>query len=143
MKRVIRLYHFVIAVRDDIRDTDHTADGIRLRSRLQRALLTDYELLIVTDMLLLLGPVLDFTNMASSAKKPGLPKSLILSMARSNHDIALAVAGSGIAALLLQGGRIAQSRFKIPVPTHEDSVCSELTTGKVNGFQSSLDGDSI
>ena len=50
--------------------------------------------------------------------------SLILSMVRSNRDIALAVAGSGIAALLLQGGRTAHSRFKIPVPTHEDSVCS-------------------
>ena len=50
--------------------------------------------------------------------------SLILSMVRSNRHIALAVAGSGIAALLLQGGRTAHSRFKIPVPTHEDSVCS-------------------
>ena len=50
--------------------------------------------------------------------------SLILSMVRSNRHIALAVAGSGIAALLLQGGRTAHSRFKIPIPTHEDSVCS-------------------
>ncbi|OAQ29954.1 hypothetical protein K457DRAFT_1774401 [Linnemannia elongata AG-77] len=50
--------------------------------------------------------------------------SLILSMVRSIRHIALAVAGSGIAELLLQGGRTAHSRFKIPVPTHEDSVCS-------------------
>lgn len=34
---------------------------------------------------------------------------LILSMVQSNHDIALAVAGSGIAALLLQGGMTAHS----------------------------------
>ena len=50
--------------------------------------------------------------------------SLILSMVRSNRDIALAVAGSGIAALLLQGGRTAHSRFKVPVAIHEDSACS-------------------
>lgn len=50
--------------------------------------------------------------------------SLILAMIRSNHDIALAVAGSGIAALLLQGGRTAHSRFKIPIPTLEDSTCN-------------------
>ena len=50
--------------------------------------------------------------------------SIILSMVRSNHDIALAVARFGIAALLLQGGRTARSRFKIPIPTHEDSICS-------------------
>jgi hypothetical protein len=50
--------------------------------------------------------------------------SLILSMVRSNYHIAFAVAGSGITALLLQGGRTAHSRFKIPVLTHEGSVCS-------------------
>ena len=38
--------------------------------------------------------------------------------------IALAVASSGIAAELLEGGRTAHSRFKIPIPINESSVCS-------------------
>ncbi|PKY63284.1 hypothetical protein RhiirA4_302686, partial [Rhizophagus irregularis] len=42
----------------------------------------------------------------------------------SNGDIALAVASSGIAALLLPGGRTAHSCFKIPINIHEDSTCS-------------------
>ena len=36
----------------------------------------------------------------------------------------LCVASSGIAALLLQGGRTAHSTFKIPIPCHESSVCN-------------------
>jgi len=50
--------------------------------------------------------------------------TLLLSMVRSNEDVALAVASSGIAALLLPGGRMAHSRFKIPIPINEISVCS-------------------
>ena len=38
--------------------------------------------------------------------------------------IALAVASSGIAAELLGGGRTAHSRFKIPIPINETSVCN-------------------
>ena len=38
--------------------------------------------------------------------------------------IALAVASSGIAAELLQGGRTVHSWFKIPIPVNETSVCS-------------------
>ena len=43
---------------------------------------------------------------------------------RSQRKIVLCVASSGIAALLLNGGRTAHSRFKIPIPSHESSVCS-------------------
>jgi hypothetical protein len=43
---------------------------------------------------------------------------------RSQGKIVLCVASSGIAAILLQGGRTAHSRFKIPIPCHESSVCS-------------------
>jgi hypothetical protein len=43
---------------------------------------------------------------------------------RSQRKIVLCVASSGIAALLLKGGRTAHSRFKIPVPCHESSICS-------------------
>jgi hypothetical protein len=43
---------------------------------------------------------------------------------RSQRKIVLCVASSGIAAILLQGGWTAHSRFKIPIPCHESSVCS-------------------
>jgi hypothetical protein len=48
----------------------------------------------------------------------------LLEKVRSNGNIALAVASSGIAALLLPGGRTAHSCFKIPINIHEDSTCS-------------------
>jgi hypothetical protein len=35
----------------------------------------------------------------------------------------VAVASSGIASLLLNGGRSAHSTFKIPIPMHENSTC--------------------
>ncbi|XP_058725616.1 uncharacterized protein LOC131596898 [Vicia villosa] len=41
----------------------------------------------------------------------------------SNRDIVLNVASSGIASLLLPGGRTAHSRFKIPVPCLDSSIC--------------------
>ena len=43
---------------------------------------------------------------------------------RSQGKIVLCVASSGIAALLLKGGRTAHSCFKIPIPCHEDSICN-------------------
>lgn len=49
---------------------------------------------------------------------------LLLSNVRSQKKIALAVASSGIAALLLAGGRTAHSRFKIPIQLTDESVCS-------------------
>ena len=47
----------------------------------------------------------------------------ILSSVRAEGKVAIAVASSGIAALLLEGGRTAHSRFKIPVPCTADSSC--------------------
>lgn len=48
----------------------------------------------------------------------------ILSAAvRSRGDVVLNVASSGIAALLLPGGRTANSRFSIPINPHEFSTC--------------------
>ncbi len=41
--------------------------------------------------------------------------SCLLSTVRAQGRVAIAVASSGIAALLLDGGRTAHSRFKIPV----------------------------
>jgi hypothetical protein len=43
---------------------------------------------------------------------------------RSQQKIVLCVASSGIAALLLMGGRTSHSCFKIPIPIHESSVCN-------------------
>lgn len=43
---------------------------------------------------------------------------------RSRCQIVLTVATSGIASLLLPGGRTAHSKFKIPVPTLENSMCN-------------------
>ncbi|XP_076954787.1 ATP-dependent DNA helicase pfh1-like [Bidens hawaiensis] len=43
---------------------------------------------------------------------------------RSKHKIVLNVASSGIASLLLEGGRTAHSRFLIPINLIEDSTCS-------------------
>jgi len=42
---------------------------------------------------------------------------------RSEGKIVLNVASSGIASLLLTGGRTAHSRFVIPINLHEDSLC--------------------
>ena len=49
---------------------------------------------------------------------------VLLATVRGLGKIALAVASSGIAAELLEGGRTAHSWFKIPIPIHETSVCS-------------------
>ncbi|KEH38008.1 PIF1-like helicase [Medicago truncatula] len=43
---------------------------------------------------------------------------------RSQGKIVLTVATSGIASLLLPGGRTAYSKFKIPVPLFENSTCN-------------------
>ena len=49
--------------------------------------------------------------------------SALLSTIRSKGKIALAVASSGIASLLLENGRTAHSRFKIPVNLDDLSTC--------------------
>jgi hypothetical protein len=42
-------------------------------------------------------------------------ENLLLIKIHGNGDIALAIASSGIAALLLDGGRTTHSQFKIPI----------------------------
>lgn len=54
--------------------------------------------------------------------------NLVLAYVRQNTGencagIALGVASSGIAALLLEGGRTAHSRFKIAIPIFDNSTC--------------------
>jgi len=48
----------------------------------------------------------------------------LLSRLRGQGKIVLVVASSGIASLLLLGGRTAHSRFKIPIDLHDDSTCN-------------------
>ncbi|KAF1866011.1 hypothetical protein Lal_00041709 [Lupinus albus] len=43
---------------------------------------------------------------------------------RSQKKIVLTIASSGIASLLLLGGRTSHSKFKIPVPSLENSICN-------------------
>ncbi|KAI6647770.1 hypothetical protein LOD99_8485 [Oopsacas minuta] len=56
--------------------------------------------------------------------------NLILAKFRSQNKIALAVASSGIAATLLEGGRTAHSTFKLPLNlTHEDTPICNIKKG--------------
>ena len=48
----------------------------------------------------------------------------VLSTVCSVGQVALAVASSGIAAELLEGGQTAHSHFKIPIPISDESMCS-------------------
>jgi len=50
--------------------------------------------------------------------------NVVLAYVRQKGDIALAVAGSGIAATLLKLGRTAHSRLKLPIPADENSTCN-------------------
>jgi hypothetical protein len=50
-------------------------------------------------------------------------ENLILNVVRSHGDVALVVASSGIAALLLSGGRTAHSYLKIPIALDCTSFC--------------------
>lgn len=54
----------------------------------------------------------------------------IANFIRGQEKIVLCVASSGIAALLLDGGTTAHSRFKIPLRIHEDSTCSIRHTSR-------------
>jgi hypothetical protein len=55
----------------------------------------------------------------------------LLSRLRGQGKIVLAVASSGIASLLLPGGRTAHSRFKIPIDLHDESTCNITQQMKV------------
>ncbi|KNZ78074.1 hypothetical protein J132_02264 [Termitomyces sp. J132] len=50
--------------------------------------------------------------------------NILASAVWSNGDVALCVASSKIAALLLEGGRTAHSRFKIPIPVLDTSIAN-------------------
>ena len=51
-------------------------------------------------------------------------QNILLAHVRKQGKVALAVASTGIAATLLEGGRTAHSRFKIPLNMYNDSTCN-------------------
>jgi ATP-dependent DNA helicase PIF1 len=56
----------------------------------------------------------------------------LLNFIRSKGKVALVVASSGIAALLLPGGRTPYSRFKIPLDIKQNSMCGIKTHTSLN-----------
>jgi len=56
----------------------------------------------------------------------------IAAAVRAQSKVALCVASSAIAALLLHGGRTAHSRFKLPIPTDDASRCNVTKGDKVH-----------
>ncbi|CAG8748663.1 4832_t:CDS:2, partial [Rhizophagus irregularis] len=64
-----------------------------------------------------------FVNGPGGTEKTFLYNTLLASV-RSHGKIALAVASSGVAALLISGGRTAHSQFKIPIKLNESSTCN-------------------
>lgn len=64
-----------------------------------------------------------FIDGLGGTDKTFLYKALLAGV-RSQNLIALATASSGVSASLLPGGRTAHSRFKIPLETIDDIVCS-------------------
>ncbi|MDQ1532071.1 MAG: hypothetical protein QOE37_2176 [Microbacteriaceae bacterium] len=68
-----------------------------------------------------------FIHSAGGGGKTHVCNTIAAAIRSSQHAdrrVALCVASSGIASLLLEGGRTAHSRFKIPIPIHERSVCN-------------------
>ncbi len=57
--------------------------------------------------------------------------TMLLSCLRGQGKIMLAIASSGIASLLLLGGKTAHSRFKIQIGLHDESTCNITQQMKV------------
>jgi hypothetical protein len=64
-----------------------------------------------------------FLDDASGSGKTFIYSILLASVRRDGH-VAIGVASSGIAALLLEGGQTSHSVFKIPITLGRDSMCS-------------------
>src|SRR6266508_5322460 len=71
------------------------------------------------------------------------PISIIASscMYEPIHQIALAVASSGIAALLFRGGRTAHSRFKIPITAIDGNATCNINDLSFGGKVFLIGGD--
>jgi hypothetical protein len=68
-----------------------------------------------------------FVHSAGGGGKTFVCNTIAAAIRLGQHEdrkVALCVASSGIASLLLDGGRTAHSRFKIPIPVFENSHCN-------------------
>ncbi|SCZ94235.1 BZ3500_MvSof-1268-A1-R1_Chr12-2g03772 [Microbotryum saponariae] len=84
----------------------------------------------------ILGSLLNSRGKVLFAEAPGgtgktILEKTILARIRSEGKYALAVASSGIAALLLPKGRTAHSWFKIPIDIFDDSTCNVPKQGQL------------
>ncbi|KAG3152527.1 hypothetical protein PC128_g22757 [Phytophthora cactorum] len=79
------------------------------------------------------GNTLFFVDGPGGTGKSTLLKH-ILAKVRSSGKIALAVASSGIASLLLMGGRTVHSTFKIPLKLNDTSTCSSYKQFHLKGL---------
>ncbi|KAG3182904.1 hypothetical protein C6341_g5720 [Phytophthora cactorum] len=79
------------------------------------------------------GNTLFFVDGPGGTDKSTLLKD-ILAKVRLSGKIALAVASSGIASLLLMGGRAAHSTFKVPLKLNDTSTCSIYKQSHLKGL---------
>ncbi|KAG2785987.1 hypothetical protein Pcac1_g4489 [Phytophthora cactorum] len=79
------------------------------------------------------GNTLFFVDRPGGTGKSTLLKH-ILAKVRLSGKIALAVASSGIASLLLMGGRTAHATFKIPLKLNDTSTCSSYKQSHLKGL---------
>ncbi|KAG3087128.1 hypothetical protein PI125_g18746 [Phytophthora idaei] len=79
------------------------------------------------------GNTLFFVDGPGGTGKSTLLKH-VLAKVRLSGKIALAVASSGIASLLLMGGRTAHSTFKIPLKLNDTSTCSIFKQSHLKGL---------
>jgi chromosomal replication initiation ATPase DnaA len=76
----------------------------------------------ITDSVFNKKPGLFFVSGYGGTGKTYLWNAIVATI-RSHQKIVLTVASSGVASLLLPGGRTAHSRFKIPCDLDDDIVC--------------------
>jgi len=124
---------------DVLRETRYNVDALRVYVDAQKMLLTD-------DQRLAYDTVVEYVQRGNGGiiflDAPGgtgktFLLNLILAEIRMKHGIALAVASSGIAATLLDGGRTAHSALKLPLNLNlaADPICN---IGKTSGMATVL-----
>ena len=77
--------------------------------------------------------MLFFLNSAGGCGKTYVCNAIAAAV-RGDNNVALCVASSAIAALLLDGGRTAHSRFSIPIPVDADSTCPISMNSDLHGL---------
>lgn len=114
-------------VGDDMNYEQHFDPALEAeKANLQLPMCTDEQLAILDAMMDLVTQPPSITKIISVNSPAGGGKTFLLnlglSLFRSNGKHVLAMATTGIAAILLAGGSTAHSRFGIPVPVDNTSV---------------------